>query len=95
MKGKEFYKAWRQERKIIVLGKILTNISIFVKNVRKFYVRNFSGYWRAAVKAGGYRSLMLGCIPNAQRSALVNLGDLTAYDNSKVKFSIQPILTSK
>jgi len=56
---------------------------------------SFSGYWRAAVKAGGYRSLMLGCIPNAQRSALVNLGDLTAYDNSKVKFSIQPILTSK
>ena len=27
---------------------------------------------------------MLGAIPNAQRSALVNLGDLTVYDTSKV-----------
>ena len=25
----------------------------------------------------------LGCVPNVQRAALVNLGDLTAYDQTK------------
>lgn len=45
----------------------------------------FSEYCKAAYRAGGYRTFFLGAIPNAQRSALVNLGDLTAYDNAKNK----------
>lgn len=44
---------------------------------------NFSAYFKAALRAGGWRSLWAGCWPNVQRSALVNLGDLTAYDSTK------------
>jgi len=44
---------------------------------------NFSAYFQAALRAGGWRSLWAGCWPNVQRSALVNLGDLTAYDSTK------------
>jgi solute carrier family 25 uncoupling protein 27 len=35
------------------------------------------------VRAGGYRSLWKGAVPNVQRAALVNLGELTTYDVAK------------
>merc|ERR1712020_398337 len=35
------------------------------------------------IKKGGVVGLWKGCIPNVQRAALVNLGDLTAYDQTK------------
>ncbi|XP_044758642.1 mitochondrial uncoupling protein 4 [Coccinella septempunctata] len=35
------------------------------------------------VKSSGYRGLWKGSIPNVQRAALVNLGDLTTYDTAK------------
>ena len=35
------------------------------------------------IKKGGMLSLWKGCVPNVQRAALVNLGDLTAYDQAK------------
>ncbi|XP_037073677.1 mitochondrial uncoupling protein 4-like [Pollicipes pollicipes] len=38
---------------------------------------------RKIVREGGVRSLWKGCVPNVQRSALVNLGDLTTYDSVK------------
>jgi len=46
---------------------------------------SFSAFFTAALRAGGWKTFLLGAIPNAQRSALVNLGDLTAYDTSKNK----------
>ena len=33
--------------------------------------------------AGGVRGLWKGWVPNVQRAALVNLGDLTTYDTAK------------
>jgi len=36
-----------------------------------------------AVKEGGIRALWAGAVPNVQRAALVNLGDLTTYDHAK------------
>lgn len=35
------------------------------------------------VKKGGVRGLWKGSVPNVQRAALVNLGDLTTYDTAK------------
>jgi len=35
------------------------------------------------VKETGWRSLWKGAVPNVQRAALVNLGDLTTYDQTK------------
>lgn len=35
------------------------------------------------VKEGGLRSLWKGAVPNVQRAAMVNLGDLTTYDQTK------------
>lgn len=46
----------------------------------------FTAYLQAALKQGGYRTLWVGCWPNVQRSALVNLGDLTTYDTAKNHF---------
>lgn len=45
-----------------------------------------TGFYDACVKiveASGYRGLWKGSIPNMQRAALVNLGDLTTYDTAK------------
>jgi len=36
-----------------------------------------------AVREGGVRALWAGAVPNVQRAALVNLGDLTTYDHAK------------
>ena len=36
-----------------------------------------------ALREGGVRSLWKGAVPNVQRAALVNLGDLTTYDQAK------------
>ncbi|KAK7870615.1 hypothetical protein R5R35_009114 [Gryllus longicercus] len=44
------------------------------------------GAWHAfrkIVAEGGVRGLWKGSIPNVQRAALVNLGDLTTYDSAK------------
>lgn len=44
------------------------------------------GTWHAFTKIvnkGGVRGLWKGSIPNVQRAALVNLGDLTTYDTAK------------
>lgn len=46
----------------------------------------FSAFFKSTLRAGGWRAFMAGSIPNAQRAALVNLGDLTAYDTSKNTF---------
>lgn len=35
------------------------------------------------MKQGGIRGLWKGWVPNVQRAALVNLGDLTTYDTAK------------
>ena len=36
-----------------------------------------------AIREGGVKSLWKGAVPNVQRAALVNLGDLTTYDQAK------------
>lgn len=36
-----------------------------------------------AIKEGGVKSLWKGAVPNVQRAALVNIGDLTTYDQTK------------
>jgi solute carrier family 25 uncoupling protein 27 len=44
------------------------------------------GTWHAfskIVAEGGVKGLWKGSIPNVQRAALVNLGDLTTYDTAK------------
>lgn len=46
----------------------------------------FSAFFKSTLRAGGWRAFMAGAVPNAQRAALVNLGDLTAYDTSKNTF---------
>ncbi|XP_076309509.1 uncoupling protein 4A isoform X1 [Tachypleus tridentatus] len=56
-------------------------------------IRRLQGYsprvqstWHAFTKIlaeGGIRGLWKGWVPNVQRAALVNLGDLTTYDSSK------------
>eukprot|EP00042_Codosiga_hollandica_P033134 m.218217 g.218217 ORF g.218217 m.218217 type:complete len:300 (+) comp54115_c0_seq3:20-919(+) len=46
----------------------------------------YKGTWDAFVtifRANGTRGLWKGCVPNMQRAALVNLGDLTTYDTTK------------
>ena len=37
----------------------------------------------SAIREGGVRSLWKGAVPNVQRAALVNIGDLTTYDQTK------------
>ena len=54
---------------------------------------NLRAYLQAALKQGGYRTLWVGCWPNVQRSALVNLGDLTTYDTAKVKIILLFIIS--
>lgn len=39
--------------------------------------------YKKVVSSSGYRGLWKGSIPNVQRAALVNLGDLTTYDTAK------------
>ena len=46
-------------------------------------VDGFFDAFRKTVEAAGYRGLWKGSIPNVQRAALVNLGDLTTYDSAK------------
>lgn len=38
---------------------------------------------QTVMKQGGVRGLWAGCVPNVQRAAFVNLGDLTTYDTAK------------
>lgn len=46
-------------------------------------VHSASHAFKEIVKRGGYAALWKGSIPNVQRAALVNLGDLTTYDSVK------------
>ena len=46
-------------------------------------MNNISDALVQAIKDGGLRSLWKGAVPNVQRAALVNLGDLTTYDQTK------------
>lgn len=39
--------------------------------------------FREIVRRGGVKALWKGSVPNMQRAALVNLGDLTTYDSVK------------
>lgn len=39
--------------------------------------------FKEIVRRGGFRGLWKGSVPNVQRAALVNLGDLTTYDTAK------------
>ncbi|XP_037094450.1 mitochondrial uncoupling protein 4-like [Pollicipes pollicipes] len=48
-------------------------------------VKNAAHAFRQIVRRGGVRALWKGCVPNVQRSALVNLGDLTTYDSVKAR----------
>lgn len=46
-------------------------------------VRGTAHAFQKILKEGGVRGLWKGSIPNMQRAALVNLGDLTTYDSAK------------
>lgn len=46
-------------------------------------VNSASHAFKEIVKRGGIAGLWKGSIPNVQRAALVNLGDLTTYDSVK------------
>ena len=46
-------------------------------------VTSMHGALTQALQEGGLRSLWKGAVPNVQRAALVNLGDLTTYDQAK------------
>lgn len=66
---------------------MLFHLDLVVVN---FLLRSFDfrvhSTWHAFQKIlseGGMRGLWKGSIPNMQRAALVNLGDLTTYDTAK------------
>lgn len=46
-------------------------------------VHNLRHALRQVVKEAGFFGLWKGSLPNVQRAALVNLGDLTTYDSAK------------
>jgi len=46
-------------------------------------VHGMADAFKQILREGGARSLWAGALPNTQRAALVNLGDLTAYDQTK------------
>ena len=46
-------------------------------------VKNAFHAFQKIMKQGGIRGLWKGWVPNVQRAALVNLGDLTTYDTAK------------
>lgn len=46
-------------------------------------VKNAFHAFQKIMKEGGIRGLWKGWVPNVQRAALVNLGDLTTYDTAK------------
>lgn len=48
-----------------------------------FRVKNANHAFLKIYREGGVRALWKGAIPNMQRAALVNLGDLTTYDMAK------------
>ncbi|OWF49407.1 mitochondrial uncoupling protein 4-like [Mizuhopecten yessoensis] len=48
-------------------------------------VKNVSHALKQIIAEGGYKGLYRGCVPNVQRAALVNMGDLCTYDTAKQK----------
>lgn len=48
-----------------------------------FRVHGVTHAFQKILAEGGIRGLWKGSIPNVQRAALVNLGDLTTYDSAK------------
>ncbi|PSN55684.1 hypothetical protein C0J52_03190 [Blattella germanica] len=67
----------------LVGGKI---IKLPIEAIR--LVTSASKSLKAIFAAGGLRGLWAGAVPNMQRAAMVNLGDLTGYDMSK-RFFLQ------
>merc|ERR1719204_2732816 len=55
------------------------------EEIRNNLQRQKDGFalWKKIIAQGGVRSLWRGCLPNVQRAALVNLGDLSTYDTVK------------
>ncbi|KAG8538873.1 hypothetical protein GDO81_021867 [Engystomops pustulosus] len=51
--------------------------------VAKSRVRGVYHAFVTIVSKGGIRGLWAGWVPNVQRAALVNMGDLTTYDTVK------------
>lgn len=65
-------------------------VNILIKKYKCSFLRYFlfrvHSTWDAfsqILARGGVRGLWKGSIPNVQRAALVNLGDLTTYDTAK------------
>lgn len=55
-------------------------------SILKYFLCRVHSTWDAfsqILARGGVRGLWKGSIPNVQRAALVNLGDLTTYDTAK------------
>lgn len=48
-----------------------------------YRVHSFGHAFQMILAQGGIKGLWKGSIPNVQRAALVNLGDLTTYDTAK------------
>lgn len=48
-----------------------------------FWLQGTLDAFISIARNAGVRGLWKGCVPNMQRAALVNLGDLTTYDTAK------------
>jgi solute carrier family 25 uncoupling protein 27 len=64
-------------------GKGLKNIHSQLYGIIFFRVHGTWDAFSQILARGGVRGLWKGSIPNVQRAALVNLGDLTTYDTAK------------
>lgn len=66
----------------------LIKVQIQMEGRRRFEgkpprVKNALDAFQKIVRKGGVPGLWKGWVPNVQRAALVNLGDLTTYDTAK------------
>lgn len=62
---------------------LLKNASFSVLKCIFYRVHSTWDAFSQILARGGVRGLWKGSIPNVQRAALVNLGDLTTYDTAK------------
>lgn len=58
-------------------------LKIFIHIINYIRVLGTAHAIKKILAESGYRGLWKGSIPNVQRAALVNLGDLTTYDTAK------------